>query len=271
MTFFIFLFLSSLFFINDGQTLNTNINKNVLNNSEIAHYDYLFDSREYDFFNLRLIYNKNHINDSMINTIKIKHKKNSYSKYKETCVFGVLCNDKGLEIEKEMLSWLLQEYDVYCIYQKYPGILYEYPALRFAQWISEMYNKDIILYVHTKGAFHPSIIQIVVREIWKHEFTNPRKKIYIKLLQDNYSDISLPFRSGIATWFNGMFISNRAFKLIEEIKSSPKTRWYYESLFQSSTKSYKNIRFKGVLNDSISALLVPTESYKINIKIMHKK
>ena len=34
-----------------------------------------------------------------------------------------------------MNEWLLPEYNVYTVYQKYPGKLFEYPALRFAQWL----------------------------------------------------------------------------------------------------------------------------------------
>ncbi len=43
-----------------------------------------------------------------------------------------------------MIDWLLPEYDIYCVYQKYPGDLYEYPYLRFAQWISQTFNKTIL-------------------------------------------------------------------------------------------------------------------------------
>jgi hypothetical protein len=45
-----------------------------------------------------------------------------------------------------MLEWLLPEYDVYCVYQKYPGILYEYPAIRFAKYIINN-KKRIMRYI----------------------------------------------------------------------------------------------------------------------------
>ena len=140
------------------------------------------------------------------------------------------------------------EYDVYCVYQLYPGELYEYPALRFAQWLSIILNIKIILYIHTKGAFYPNKNQDKVRELWKHEFTNPRKNIYINILKNNLADITLPFRYGVSTWFNGMFISNQAFNLINIIENSKSNRWHYESLFRQPS-----IRFKGILNDSIEA------------------
>ena len=76
-----------------------------------------------------------------------------------------------------MLKWLLPEYDVYCVYQKFPGILYEYPALRFAQWFIIKYHKSFILYIHSKGAFRQFKGQENVIKLWKHEFTSPRKYI----------------------------------------------------------------------------------------------
>lgn len=150
-----------------------------------------------------------------------------------------------------MLDWLLPEYDVYSIYQKYPGTLYEYPALRFAQWFSLLYNQSIILYVHTKGAFNKHNFQEKIRILWKHEFTSPRNKLYINPLKDNSIDITIPFRKEICTWYNGMFISNRAFNKINTIKYVNR-RHYYESLFITTYKE-NSIRFRGILNDSISA------------------
>ena len=188
-----------------------NIKTHELNQSKIEYYDLLFNSIQYDYFNLSTIYNKN--TNNLYNYIKIKHKSNNEKFNSTICVFGVLCNDRGLKIEKSMLNWLLPEYDVYCVYQKFPGIFFEYAALRFAQWFSEKYNITIILYVHTKGAFNPQNIQEDIRELWKYEFTKERKQIYIKLLNENITDISLPFTNGRYTWYNGMFISDRAFKL----------------------------------------------------------
>ena len=145
-----------------------------------------------------------------------------------------------------MIEFLLPEYDIYCVYQKYPGKLFEFPALRFAQWLSLKLNITIILYIHTKGAFHQNYYQSRIRKLWKYEFTSPRKNIYIKLIENNLTDISLPFRLGPCTWYNGMFISYRAFKFINTIKYNKINRWYYESLFQNH-----NIRLKGILNDNI--------------------
>ena len=51
---------------------------------------------------------------------------------RQTCIFGILESKKGLAIRDEMLAWLKLEYDVWCVYQRLPGRLFEYPALRFA-------------------------------------------------------------------------------------------------------------------------------------------
>ena len=122
-------------------------------------------------YNLSEIYNKSY------NSIKIKYKTLNNKLKKDICIFGVLANEKGLNTEKTMLKWLLPEYNVYCIYQKFPGELFEYPALRFAQWFSLSFNISIILYVHTKGAFNQFKSQEQLIELWKYEFTSPRKYI----------------------------------------------------------------------------------------------
>lgn len=234
------------------------LKKKVGNHKNRLHYyDNLFNLIEYDNYNISLIYNISY------NTIKIKHiiKKNN-SLYDTICIFGILVNDKGIQIANEMLEWLIPEYDVYCVYQKYPGNLFEYPALRFAQWLSLIFNIKIILYIHTKGAFYPNKHQDKVRDLWKYEFSNPRKNIYINLLKNNFSDITLPFRYEKSTWFNGMFISNRAFNLINTIEYCKSNRWYYESLFRQSNNNLNNIRLKGVLNDSLSPKYVDFEINK---------
>ena len=82
------------------------------------------------------------------------------------CVLGVLKSSRGLQIKDEMLSWLLNEYNVYCVEQEMPGKLFEYPALRFAQWLCTEKGCDDVLYVHTKGAGRPSDVQKKIRKMW---------------------------------------------------------------------------------------------------------
>lgn len=202
--------------------------------------DILFNSIIGDNYNLATIYNYNYEN------IKIKHYSQN-SKKKIICIFGVLVNQNGMKIEKEMLKWLLPEYDIYIVYQKYPGKLYEYPGLRFAQWIIQSLNKTILLYLHTKGAFYPHKFQSTIREFWMNEFKYPRNQIYIQAILKNKSDISIPFRKNISTWYNGMLISKRAFDLIPEIEVN-KNRYFYEG----GVFNVNNIRIKGIINDNQS-------------------
>lgn len=82
------------------------------------------------------------------------------------CVLGVLKSSRGLQIRDEMLSWLLKEYNVYCVEQEMPGKLFEYPALRFAQWLCTEKDCEDVLYVHTKGAGRPSDVQKKIRKMW---------------------------------------------------------------------------------------------------------
>lgn len=219
------------------------------------YYEQLYDSIDFDYYNLSSIYNNSY------NTIKIKHKFNKNINL-PVCVLGVLVNDRGIEYEKSMLKWLLPEYDVYCVYQKYPGRLFEYPALRFAQWLSIEYNISIILYIHTKGASHPHIDQYYTRILWKHEFTKPKNQLYINLLKNNIADISLPFRLDYYTWYNSMFISYRAFQLINIIEANSTNRFYYEDFFKNSLNLSNPVRLKGVLNDSITSKEVYFSLYK---------
>ena len=235
----------------------------TINKTDLYYNDIIFNLIENDYYNMSLIYNYSY------NSIKIKHIKNiKYLKDNIVCVFGILANEKGLEIANSMIKWLLPEYDIYCVYQKYPGELFEYPALRFAQWLSLRFNIKIILYVHTKGAFHyEHAYQEKVRKLWKLEFTSPRKKIYVQLIKKNMTDIASPFRNGACTWFNGMFISNRAFNLINTIQYYKYNRWTYESLFIN-----KNIRFRGILNDKITPNQIGFEQDRyINKKDLENK
>ena len=77
-------------------------------------------------------------------------------------------------------------------------------------------NKTIFLFLHSNGAFYPSINQLYVRKLWKNGFTSPRNKIYNQSLSNNKTDISFPFRRERLIWYNGIFISKRAFYLIPE-------------------------------------------------------
>ena len=109
-----------------------------------------------------------------------------------------------------MSKWLIPNYNLYIVYQKNPGKLYEYPALRFAQWLIKKKNKNYLLYIHSKGASHPNRyknIQIIVRKLWEHEFSGNNKNKYI--------NIFLWKKKNMVQW---VFISKRVFDIIGKKK-----------------------------------------------------
>ena len=102
----------------------------------------------------------------LLQDVSISFRECSRRQSERYCVLGVLKSPRGLQIRDEMLSWLLNEYNVYCVEQEMPGKLFEYPALRFAQWLCTEKDCDDVLYVHTKGAGRPSDVQKKIRKMW---------------------------------------------------------------------------------------------------------
>ena len=196
--------------------------------------NFLFDSIKSDNFSITDIFNHNYTN------IKIK-KYSSIEKKQLICVLGVLVTNLGLKIEKELTYWLEKDYEIYKVYQKYPGILYEYPALKFAQWLVENKNISFLLYLHTKGASHKIISKRdnLIKNLWKTEFSKPRNQLYISQLISNKADVVTPLRTGFVTWFNGMFISKRAFQLNNILEN--KNRYIYEVYFKNNITRIKGI------------------------------
>ena len=195
-------------------------------------------------FNLYDIYPKYIVK---LNTIKIIHKTN-YSLNKILCVFGVLENDNGKKIEEEMLKWLLPNYNLYIVYQKYPGKLFEYPALKFAQYLIKKENKTLLLYLHSKGAFYPGFEKNVVRKLWKYEYSGNNIKKYINPILNNIADVTSMFvGNNKTTWFNGFYISYRAFNIIGNLdKYLNKSRFFYEGLFRN-----QNVRVLGIIKNKV--------------------
>jgi hypothetical protein len=213
-------------------------------------------------FNLFDIYPKNIVES---NTITIIHKtKNSIDKI--LCVFGVLENNNGKKIEEEMLNWLIPNYNIYIVYQKYPGKLFEYPALKFAQYLIKKTNQTLLLYIHSKGAFYPNRdnIQSVVRELWKYEFSGYNIKKYITPIINNQADVTTIFASrNQTTWFNGFYISDRAFNIIGNLdKKLIKSRHIFETLFLG-TKA----RVLGIIENNVEKPHPVARKYFEKIKL----
>ena len=163
----------------------------------------------------------------------------------KTCILGVLLSEEGKQIEKYMLSWLTEKYDVISIRQPMPGCMFEFPALRFAQLYS-VENKEPILYLHTKGGGNPARIQRQIVNMWKHEFVT-NKMDYDKRI--NQYDLLLPYSGpqGI-TWFNGFIATPKAFSSIPPILFFD-NRYVYEMLFKGVTINLYCRRLSNIILD----------------------
>lgn len=83
------------------------------------------------------------------------------------CVFNVLDNARGRDIESYMLSWLTTKYDVISVV--HDGKEYEYDGLRYAIDLS-ISSREPVLYVHTKGAVNYCEFADKVISLWRDEF-----------------------------------------------------------------------------------------------------
>lgn len=146
---------------------------------------------------------------------------------KQLCVLGVVDNERGQAIKKEMLAWLDPLYDVNLVI--HDGSHFEYPALQYAQALSIEEDKPV-LYLHTKGAFNRAELSEEVREMWKHEFGG-RRDIYFGLVNRPFAVVACPFTgSDKTTWYNGFVANAKAWSEIPPI-GSPSNRMKAERLF----------------------------------------
>ena len=173
-----------------------------------------------------------------------------FDENKPLCIFGILNNELGKHIAEEMLGWLIEKYNVICVYQNPPGQLYEYPALRFAQYFVTHSNKyDYCLYIHTKGAGCPNELQSRIRNMWKSEFCTEKYKSYIDAVSDKDNPIvACPFVGpDRQTWFNAFFANKKAWDDLDTIK--PTDRYWFECMW----RNYKNTKLVGIIKDQIDA------------------
>ena len=148
-----------------------------------------------------------------------------------------------------MLSWLTETYNVICIYQEPPGKLYEYPALRAAQYfVSNSDKYEYCLYIHTKGAGNPNPIQQRIKNMWKVEFGSKKFQEYINAISDKDSPIvACPFAGpDRQTWYNGFFANKKAWNDLDIIKPTD-NRYLFECIW----RNYKNTKIIGIIKDKI--------------------
>lgn len=152
---------------------------------------------------------------------------------KPLCIFGVMTNDEGMKIAKEMLPWLQEFYDVKIVY--HDGSQYEYPALAEAQkWSVEW---DIpVLYIHTRGAVNTYPTTIPTRRMWREEFGNQWKK-YFELARGQEPRVLCPFVDDDGeTRYNGFVANAAAWRAVSLRRSGD--RMIYERLWKGKGMVY---------------------------------
>ena len=82
---------------------------------------------------------------SLYNIARINNTLDHTHKY--LCVFGCLLTQDGIAIKEEMLAWLEKYYHVFCVDQRPPGALFEYPAIFYAAQLS-IDTQNPVLYIY---------------------------------------------------------------------------------------------------------------------------
>ena len=171
---------------------------------------------------------------------------------KPLCVLGVLRTNLGLAIKAEMLKWLLPNYEVICVEQESPGIMFEYPAIQTAAALSVARNKPV-LYLHTKGASNPVIYrhQVMIRKIWSIEFTQ-NKNTYFNAAKTKEPTIICPYSGDKQqTWWNGMIINIEAAKVLLNNMILTNRRHYYEEMCSELNINVIGICQSNIQNDDM--------------------
>ena len=99
-----FLFLNFILYNNAVQITNITNNNNSLNLTQSIYYETLFDSIDYDYYNLTIIYN---LSNKSYNSIKIKHKSKINLHKKEVCIIGFFQNMMFIVFIKNFLVFYM--------------------------------------------------------------------------------------------------------------------------------------------------------------------
>lgn len=152
------------------------------------------------------------------------------------CVLGVLKTEEGLRVKDEMLHWLRPVHNVYAVEQEAPGALYEFPAMALA---FEMCHKAQapVLYIHTKGAANPHMVQGMVRKMWQGEFGNQQKmKEYLDLVQTDEPRLACPVMGDDSqTWFNAFVINPAAASVLRDTVRPSADRYFFECVARNTS------------------------------------
>lgn len=177
-------------------------------------------------------------------------------KHKPLCVLGVLLTPRGIEIRDEMISVLSPYYHVYEVQQPEPGVLFEYPALRFMQELC-LHQHQPCLYLHTKGAASNGSMQSRVRKMWYHEFLHCIDW-YMQQTDTTYPVVACPFTgTGRQTWFNGFYVNEYA---MASVNIEPNAdRYHFESLF----RDYPHVRIEARIDNDVSERKIPDMFHQV--------
>ena len=192
---------------------------------------------------------------------------------KPVCVMNILAVPRGLDIEEELLGWVIPAYNVLIV--EHNGKKFEYPGLKLAH--DYVVNNDIkvpICYIHSKGAWHVRKESYPVRKMWRHEFFK-RQKDYLAAVNVDKPMIATPYHGVIhSDWLNiavpkgitynipyenGWVANAAAVRNMDVFLSD--NRYIYEIL------CYKGIEMKGLIMHDIAGEDIPSRK-KITEHIM---
>ena len=146
------------------------------------------------------------------------------------CVMGVLKTKKGLVIKEKISNYLKKNFEILYIEQDPPGILFEYPAIKYAIKLAIEMNEPV-LYIHTKGAADPwkAWYQTPVKKLWEREFgTDKVLATYDKVCCDEPTIICPIAGDEKQTWWNGFILNPAAAKELLKTFHFDENRYYYE-------------------------------------------
>lgn len=139
-------------------------------------------------------------------------------------VIGCLKTDKGMKILQELLSWVPTKFHTYIVYQDAPGNLYEYPAMKWAKDVANLFNKPV-MYIHTKGAVYNRKETVFVRNRWK-QFYIEEYDWCAKQLNNENTVCCLYTGKTKVPWFNSFIATPDAWGKAKIVISND--RWYFE-------------------------------------------
>jgi hypothetical protein len=185
------------------------------------------------------------------------------------CVLGSqIGTNAGKQIKAELYNWLKSRFDVITV-DADENAKSEYPFIKKVIETAISSNKPV-LYIHTKGACNviskafdlnkktgvkipngalPHDSQIIVRRMWKHEFTTNYNK-YLDAVDGNDPVVACPYAGGDkTTWQNAFVINPSAARILQQSFHEDPNRYYYERMFEHTNIKVLGIRLNNVERD----------------------